>query len=333
MLAALKVDKPEPMWAAELAGATLGIDRGAAAQALARRGGTAPERALGAALERDPYWAVRGSAALGLGAIRTAGARDRLIGALAAETHPRARRAIGRALGDFVHDAAAGAALAAVVERGDASCFVEAEACLALGRTRTPRAGELLRIAATRESFTDVIRQHAYRGLGEARDDGALNLLLDGLRWGRATQGRRAAASALAQLVRGRRDREARDVRERLELLLADRDFRVQAAAIEALAVIGDPAAEGALRRLIDRELDGRLRRRAKEVIRDLQDGAPIGEEVRRLRDEVGELRQLAGAMRERIERIEARGVDGEEGKREKAKKKGKGKKRKQRKS
>ena len=127
-----------------------------------------------------------------------------------------------------------------------------------------PRAGELLRKAATRESFTDVIRQHAYRGLAEARDDSALGLLAEGMRWGRPTQGRRAAAGALAQLMRGRRDREARDVRERIELLLADRDFRVQAAAIEALAVIGDPAAIAALRRMIDRELDGRLRRRGR---------------------------------------------------------------------
>jgi len=76
-------------------------------------------------------------------------------------------------------------------------------------------------------------------------------------------------------LMRGRRDREARDVRERLELLLVDRDFRVQAAAIEALAVIGDPAAIPALRRTVERELDGRLRRRSKEVIRDLEESAP----------------------------------------------------------
>jgi aminopeptidase N len=326
LLAAVKVDKPEPVWAAELAAATLGIDRAAAAQALAKRGGAAAERALGTALERDAYWAVRASAALGLGTIRTAAARDRLVRALAAEAHPRARRVIARALGDFVNDPAAAAALAAVVERGDASYFVEAEACLALGKTRAPRASELLRVAATRESFTDVIRQHAYRGLAEARDDSALNLLVDGLRWGRVTQGRRTAALALAQLVRGRRDREARDVRERLELLLVDRDFRVQAAAIEALAVIGDPAAIGALRGMIDRELDGRLRRRGKEVIRDLEEGAPLAEEVRRLRDELGELRALAGGLRERLEQLEARTGGAAEGEGKKGKGKGRDK-------
>ncbi|HET9622293.1 MAG TPA: HEAT repeat domain-containing protein, partial [Kofleriaceae bacterium] len=184
--------------------------------------------------------------------------------------------------------------------------FVEAEAALSLGKTRTVRAGEVLRLAASRDSFNDVVRQYAYRGLAEARDDSALGLLVEAVRWGRVTQGRRAAAMALANLMRGRRDREARDVRERLELLLADRDFRVQAAAIEALAIVADPAAIGALRQVIDRELDGRLRRRSKEVIRNLEDATSAAEDVRRLRDEVSELRALTASLRDRLDRMTA---------------------------
>jgi aminopeptidase N len=133
---------------------------------------------------------------------------------------------------------------------------------------------------------------------------------------------------ALAVLVRGRRDREARDVRERIELLLNDRDFRVQAAAIEALALIGDPAAISALRRMIDRELDGRLRRRGKEVTRDLENAASAGEDLRRLRDELGELRSVTGALRERIELLEARAPDEPVTPRRKPKRRGKRKKR-----
>jgi aminopeptidase N len=305
LLAGRKIDKPEPIWIAELAGATLAADRAAAARAISRHGGPVAEQALATALEKDKFWAVRGAAAMGLAQLRTASARDLLAKRLKAEVHPRARRMIARALGEFVHDVAAGAALAHIVGKGDASYFVEAEACLALGKTRTPRAGELLRAAAGRDSFTDVIRQHAYRGLAEARDDSALGLLVDGTKWGRPTQGRRAAAGALATLVRGRRDREARDVRERIELLLIDKDFRVQAAAVEALAVIGDPAAIGALQRMIERELDGRLRRRGKEVVRDLGEGAPLAEDVRRLRDEVGELRTTLTSLRERLAKLE----------------------------
>src|SRR3569623_375344 len=261
VLAQRKIEKAEPVWIAELHGATLALDREAAAAVLGKRGGVAAEAALMTALEKDKFWAVRGSAAQ---------------------------------------------ALAQVVDKGDSSYFVEAEACLALGKTRTGKSSELLRKAATRESFTDVIRQHAYRGLAEARDDGAVALLVDGMRYGRPTQGRRAAAGALAHLMRGRRDREARDARERIELLLGDRDFRVQAAAIEALNVLGDPAAIPALRRTIERELDGRLKRRGREVIRDLGEGAPLSDDVRRLRDEVGELRAVVVALRERLDQSDA---------------------------
>ena len=306
VLAQRKIEKAEPVWIAELHGATLALDREAAAAVLGKRGGVAAEAALMTALEKDKFWAVRGSAAQALGMLRTATARDRLIKRLKAEVHPRARRAVARALGDFTQDAAAAAALAQVVDKGDSSYFVEAEACLALGKTRTGKSSELLRKAATRESFTDVIRQHAYRGLAEARDDGAVALLVDGMRYGRPTQGRRAAAGALAHLMRGRRDREARDARERIELLLGDRDFRVQAAAIEALNVLGDPAAIPALRRTIERELDGRLKRRGREVIRDLGEGAPLSDDVRRLRDEVGELRAVVAALRERLDQSDA---------------------------
>ncbi len=311
LLAHHDIDKPLSLWIGQLGHATLGIDRIVAARALADKGGTRAEEALTSALGTDPFWAVRAAAAAGLGVVRTDRARDALIAAARTEKHARARRAVVKALGDFRDDGAAIAVLEKLVGGGDPSYFVEAEACLALGRTRAPSADRLLREAARRDSYTDVIRQHAYRGLAEARDDGAIPFLVEGGAWGRPSQGRRAAAQALAQLVRGRRDREARDVREHLERSLEDRDFRVQAAAIEALAVIGDPAAVPALRKVIVRELDGRLRRRATEVIRDLEDGRGPTEELGKLRDELGQLRDVVARLRDQVERIQLEAAHG----------------------
>ena len=320
ILAQVKTDKPESIWIAEVADATLAIDRIYAARALGRRGGPAAEAALVLALGADKFWAVRAGAATALGALRTDAARDALIAALDGVRDGKARRAIAGALGGFRGDAVAADALVARIERGDPSYFVEASACTALGRTRSERAPAVLRAAAARESWADVIRQGAYRGLAEARDDTAVPFLLEGLRWGRPTQGRRVAALSLAALARGRRDRDARDVREQLELLLDDKDFRVQAAAIEAVAIIGDPAAIPALQLVVDRALDGRLRRRAREVIRDLGDGAGAAEELRRLRDELDELRQQSGRLRERLDRLEAQGEKKLKGKKKKKK-------------
>ncbi|HKA86402.1 MAG TPA: M1 family aminopeptidase [Haliangiales bacterium] len=300
------IDKPKPLWLAELKSATEAIDRSAAARALGKHASFDVVAALAEALARDPFWGVRAAAATALGEMRTEAARDALIRALAATEHAKARRAVAKALGQFRHDDAAAAALEPLAAAGDPSYFVEAEACLALGRTRTARAPAALRLALQRDSYLDVVRQHAYRGLAEARDDSAIPILLDGTRYGKVSHGRRAAIHALAELAAGRQDREAREVRERIEELLDDPDFRVEQAALEGLAVLADWRALPALRRAVDRNLDGRIRRRGREIIRDLEEGRAREEGTRGLRDELEKLRRELTSLRERLGKIEA---------------------------
>src|SRR5262249_22821219 len=162
---------------------------------------------------------------------RSPPARDALVRALATPLHPKARRAAVRALGELRHDEGAAAALERIVVGGDPSYFVEADACLALGKTRSPRAAAALRGALGGDSYQDVIRQNVYKGLAEARDDAAIPLLLEATGYGKISHGRRAAIQALATLGQGRTDRDGRAVRERVEELLFDPDFRVQQAA------------------------------------------------------------------------------------------------------
>jgi aminopeptidase N len=305
-LARVSVDKSRKLWQEELASATEAIDRIAATRALSKHATLEVAAALGKALVGDAFWGVRCAAADAFAILRTEPARDHLAKALKKEKHPKVRRAIARALGFFRNDHHAAAALSAVVTGGDPSYFVEAEAALALGRTRTPEAAGVLRLALERDSHLDVIRQYAYRGLAEARDESAISVLLDGASYGKLSQGRRAAIMALADLVLGRQDRESRAVREKIEELLEDKDFRVQMTAVEALAVLGDTRSIPPLRRAVERELDGRLKRRGREVIRDLADGRGRDEAVRDLRDDVDKLRGDLFAMRDRLTKLEA---------------------------
>ncbi len=304
VLAQVKMDKGTPLWIAELAGATEALDRVYAARALAKIGGVKATEALVTAMMNDVFWGVQRAAASALGSLRTTAARDALITGLGV-AHPKARRGVVEALGAFRHDEAVADALASVIAEGDASYFVEAEACLSLGKTRSPRAPEVLRSALERDSFIDIIRQMAYRGLAEARDDSAIPLLLEGTSYGKPSHGRRAAIGALASLTRGRKDREATEVMDRAVELLDDPDFRLQAAAIEALAVIGDPASIGALERCGDRDLDGRLKRRAREVIRDIGDARQSGEQLESMKTELDKLRAETVALRERLDKLE----------------------------
>src|SRR5262249_55626724 len=153
------------------AGASEAADRIAAAKALAKQTSGDVVAALERALLGDPFWGVRAAAAETLGHHRSPPARDALVRALAAPLQPKARRAVVKALGELRYDDEAAAALERIVAGGDPSYFVEGEACLALGRTRSPRAPEALRAALGRDSHLDVIRQNVYKGLAEARDD------------------------------------------------------------------------------------------------------------------------------------------------------------------
>jgi len=304
-LAAVETEKPVDLWLSQLADASEGIDRVDAAKALGKAGGIKARAALVEALNGDSFWAVRAAAAGALAKQRTDETRDALVDGLSID-HPKARRAVAGALGEFRGDEIAAAALAKLIEAGDPSYFVEAEACLSLGRTRSKLAPKVLRSVLDRDSFMDVIRANAYRGLAAARDDSAVDLLVEGSRYGGAPHGRRAAVDALAELVAGRTDRDAKVVRERLEDLLRDRSFRVQYGAITALERVGDAAGIPALADIVDRTLDGRLRRRSREVIRNLSEGRRDANELRGLRDEVELLRGEMTKLRARCDKFEA---------------------------
>ena len=86
--------------------------------------------ALGKAVREDAFWGVQAEAAKALGAIHTNPALDELLASVSV-AHPKARRAVVRALGEF-RDERAAAALEQLIDRGDASYYVEAAATAAM---------------------------------------------------------------------------------------------------------------------------------------------------------------------------------------------------------
>jgi aminopeptidase N len=304
-LAVMSVKKPPAMWLAELGGAEIAADRIDAARQLAKLGGAEATRALSRSLRRDRFWGVQAAAATALGTIRSDAARDALLDALPAIESHHARRAAVNALGSFRGDARAFAAVAEIAA-GDPSYRVEAEALFAIGRLRCEGAAEILIGALDRDSFCDVVRTQAYLGLAELGDVEHVDRLLEGTAYGEPSFGRRAAAQAAATLAAHRRDHIGRAVREHLEELLDDPDFRVQGAAVSALSTLGDPAAIGALRRSADRDLDGRLRRRALEIIRDLGSGRAHAEQSKATRERIDKLEGQIRKLADQVDKLES---------------------------
>jgi aminopeptidase N len=304
ILKSMTFEKPRPLWVRQLKAATLGVDRLLAARALGDKPEPASVEALREALETDPFWAVRAAAATALGRSRRADALEGLLAARG-QPHPRVRRAVAAALGEFRGSDRAAAVLAAWLDDGDPSYFVEANAALSLGRTRSPRALEVLPRVLGRSSFQDVIRTRALDGLGATADEEALPIVRAEYRPSASFQSRRAAIAATARLAEG--TAHARRARELLETALDDRDFRVRIEAASSLVLLADGRAVPSLERALAAELDGRARRRIKEAIAELRDRGKPPERVRKLEEELERLRGDATKLKERLEKLESR--------------------------
>jgi aminopeptidase N len=304
LLKSIRLEKSSALWRQQLAAAELGVDRLLAARALGDLPDPINVEALVAALNDDRFWGVRGAAARALGRTRREEARDALIAARG-QREPRVRRAAAAALGEFVGDETAAMALAGWLRAGEPSVFVEAELALALGRTRSPLALDLLPPLVDRPSFQALVPSRAIEGLGKTGDERAFALIRGAWRPEAPFPARRAVVGALAELARG--TGLARAARETIEERLRDGDFRVRLEAAVALGRLGLPDALPAIRSALAGELDGRTKRRMNEAIRDIEDGARPAEEARRLQDEVERLRGETAKLRERMDRLETR--------------------------
>lgn len=283
------------------------IGRIDAARELSKLGTQEAADALKRAVLHDGFWGVQAEAARALGQMRSEIARDALLACVKVR-QPKARRGVVAALGQFREDAKAAAALEAIVRAGDASYYVEAAAAAALGRTRAPQAFDVLsKVAMKRESLNDAVRIGALAGLAELKDERALAIAIEWTRAGKSNAVRGAATAQLGAI--GRLSDRAKDVAyDRLVELLPDEWLRVRMNAAGALAELKLPKAVSELERARTRDLDGRVVRAAREAIARLRAGADKGDEVKKLREDFDKIAEENRALRDRLDKLEARG-------------------------
>jgi len=295
ILGDVKVECPRDMLHAQLANAPTARGRLLAASLLGKFDDPATTRVLAATLANEnEFWAVRAEAAGTLGKIRS----DEALDALVSHTqvaHAKVRRAVAAALGQFRSPKAAEALKPLALK--DASYLVEAEAARALGQTRQAIAFDVLIDILDRPSWSDIVRAGAIDGLAALRDERAQPHVLARTRYGIPTRGRRAAIVALPKLSTDRK------VREALEDLLDQADPYLKVDVVRALLEVGDVKSRGALAKQLERELDGRVRRRIREVLRDL--GAAGKKETERLREELDSLRGEHASLKARLSKVE----------------------------
>ena len=208
--------------------------------------------------------------------------------------------------GEFREERAADALLK-VVNEGDACYYAEAWATAALGKTRSPRAFEALERSLTKESQNDVIRSSAFQGLGELRDERAVDLLIEWSRYGRPPNSRGMAANMLGHLGEIVPEHRKDDIVDHLITLIDDPWFRTSLSAIDALSTLKASKALPHLQRAADTALDGRMVRMARLAMKEIREGADKGDEVKKLREEVDKLVDENRSLKDRLDKLEAK--------------------------
>ncbi len=214
--------------------------------------------------------------------------------------HPKARRAMVAALGDFRGDEEVAKALGALAKKGDASLFVEAEAARQLGRLRGPKALEALVALLKRPSWGDSVLAAALDGLAELQDPRGFAHAERYAKYGAPALARRTAVMAVAKLAEvANKKREAGEL---LTQLLRDPMFRVQMGVFDAAKALGERDLIGPLAGTP--YLDGRAKRASRETIRDLRAGGAPAKEVSALRTELDQLKTEQKKLKEEVERL-----------------------------
>ncbi|MBV8582805.1 MAG: HEAT repeat domain-containing protein, partial [Candidatus Eremiobacteraeota bacterium] len=267
---------------------------------LAKDGSPVAREALGRAFAADAFWGVLAQAATAMGATRAPWAQSMLVSALG-NSHPKVRRAAAAVLGNFRHADVATALIP--VAQGDASYFVRAAALTSLGKTRDPRAFDVLAQAVRGQTWNGTVEAGAVRGLAELADSRAMPLVREATAADRDEGVRRAAVVAIGrigELLESERTHAVEALEERLD----DRYFLVQLGAIAAAESLADARLLPALDRLSQSAFDGRVRRDAAEAAIRVREAAKVPAQVTAMRSDIDGLREEHRKLQEKIEAL-----------------------------
>jgi len=280
-----------------------------AIDALSRNSSLRSIEALTSALLSDKFWGVRAEAARALGRLGVNDAAKSLLEALKVEEHPRVRRAIVEALGNFKGSEEAAKVLSSILTDVKESYYVRSTAAESLGKVGIRDYFNELVKALNYPSHNNVITQGALRGLAELGGDEAVDIILKYTQLGYPTLVRAAAAQSLGRFTSNRR------VYERLIELLKDPYIRVASAALSAVEYSMDPRfldvldsiVSGNAPGFIAAELSGRFRRYARDVATRIREHLSRGVEYQRLREELEQIREEQRRLMDRVGRIESK--------------------------
>ncbi len=313
-LKTVSLEYPTPELKAQLQSDPDPISRIYAAKALAKKGGLEAVKALSDSLTNEAFWGVRAEVAKQLAQVKLDQASAALIVGLNDED-ARVRRSVVEALSK-IKTVESYEALKQLLEKGDASYYVEASAARALGGMVSANLKEkedeviqlLTNVLRERAGWNEVVRGGAIAGLSQIKSSPvALQVILEYTTPGIPQPLRLTAIRALGTISTGQTPNNMEWILDQLEELSGETFFLTQVSVVSALGQMETAKAIGVLQSLAEQTPDGRVRRLAEEAIQKVQSNVGSDKAVKQLREELDQLKKENQELKSRMESLEAK--------------------------
>jgi aminopeptidase N len=245
----------------------------------------------------DDFWGVSAQCAKTLSDMKTDAAYKALLDALKIR-HPKARRAVVKAVGEFKKPDSA-PMLQPLLEN-DESYFVQSEAATSLGKSTSKEVFSTLLKALRIRSFNEVIASGALSGLGELKDEIASHVLIEQSRLGKHNRIREAATLTLGKFAKNN-DK----IIDHLKQLLKDPWFKVRISAMKAFVEAQEAKAIPDIEWVAKNDIDPRVRRVAEESVISIRESVQVPKEVTQMREEVDRLKAQNLELVQRLDKLE----------------------------
>lgn len=263
ILKKLRFIKPLALFQEELLHAPHAICRLQAAQALASYPSAEILELFGRAFRREKFWGVQAEIARSAGAMRLPQALE-LLTLWARTPHPKARRAVLRALGNFSVPKAH--RLLEQVCRRDPSYLVAAQALRSLAQAGGPRTAKMISENLQKKSWWEVLRAAAVSALADQKKLREIPRLI------RFTQARHPyplRSAAIRGLLEAGGPRA--NTFQILLGLLCDPDERIQILALRSIGEWGNNEATDAIQKLQKKTANQRIQSACQEAIAQIR--------------------------------------------------------------
>ncbi len=313
-LKTVTLEYPLPELKAQLKSDPDPISRIYATEAIAKKGNLEAVTALTECLATEKFWAVRLEAAQQLATIKLDLAVTNLVAKIGDED-AFVRRAIVDELGK-IKTPETYAAIKQLVEAGDASYYVEAAACRALGGMTTASLKDkqeevitlLTEVLNTRAGWNEIVRAGAIGGLSKITDsETALNTVIEYVKPGVPQPLRLTSIRALGAISNGQSEANLTVIVEKLAELARETFFLTQVSVVNALSQMSTVKAIGVLQGLANQSPDGRVKRIADEGVQKVQKKIGSDGAVKQLREELEEVKKTNQELKSRLENLEAK--------------------------